>query len=137
MDHPLLLIELTSRDQSDNREMLITDSIIVQLKARISTDAYHNPNNYPIKRIIEIAEAKRKEQQERMFAPGGAFYRALQRKIHPGMTNANLNVLNRLADRVVYGNNVLGGGSYKYKRRSSTTRAIGRRGTIKKTKNHY
>jgi len=132
MDYPFTLISLSSADESDNREMLVTDSIIIQLEARKAEEG--NPNNSTIDIIIQFAIKKRKEQQERMFAPGGAFYRALQRKIHPGMTNANLNVLNRLADRVVYGNNVLGGGSYKYKRRSSTTRAVGRRGTIKKQK---
>jgi len=128
------LIELSSDDESDNREMLITDSIISQLEARKSPIA--NPDNAAIDRIIAAAEEKRKVQEGRLFAPGSVYYRALQRKIHPGMTNANLNVLNRLADRAVYGNNVLGGGSYKDKRRSSTTSAVGRRGTKKQRKHN-
>jgi hypothetical protein len=127
------LIELSSDDESDNREMLITDSIISQLEARKTVSL----EKASIDRIIAMAEAKRKVQEGRLFAPGSVYYRALQRKIHPDMTNAQLNELNRLADEAVYGNNVLGGGSYKYKRRSSTTRAVGRRGTIKKTKNRH
>jgi hypothetical protein len=103
--------------------MLITDSIISQLEARKTVSL----EKASINSIIAMAEAKRKVQEGRMFAPGSVYYRALQRKIHPGMTNAQLNELNRLADRTVYGNNVLGGGSYKYKRQ-------GRRGTKKQRK---
>lgn len=121
-----ILIGLSSDDESDNREMLITDSIISQLEARKAPTA--NPDNANIDRIIAIAEEKRKVQEGRLFVPGSVYYRALQRKIHPGMTNAELNELNRLADLKVYGNNnALGGGSYKSKRRQ-------RRGTIKKQK---
>ena len=123
-----ILIGLSSDDESDNREMLITDSIISQLEARKAPTA--NPDNANIDRIIAIAEEKRKVQEGRLFVPGSVYYRALQRKIHSGMTNAELNELNRLADLKVYGNNnnVLGGGSYKYKRRQ------GRSGTKNKTK---